>query len=55
VSDESQKVFRISRTGVLQGQWSMSVRQGEGIALIGNCLYIVSDVEGKLYVFVRPS
>jgi len=39
----------------LLGQWSTPVNQGEGIAFIGNRMYIVSDTDAKLYVFVKPS
>ncbi len=55
VSDESQMVIKISRTGALLGQWSTPVNQGEGIAFIGSRMYIVSDTDAKLYVFVKPS
>jgi uncharacterized protein YjiK len=55
VSDESQKVLKLSRSGALLGEWSIPVRQGEGIAFIRDRCYIVSDVDAKLYVFVKPS
>jgi len=55
VSDESQKVMKLSRAGVLLGEWSIPVQQGEGIAFIRDRFYIVSDVDAKLYVFVKPS
>jgi uncharacterized protein YjiK len=55
VSDESKMVIKITKAGALLGAWSTPVLQGEGIAIIGNRLYIVSDVEAKLYVFVKPS
>lgn len=54
VSDESQKVLKLSRTGALLGEWSTPVVQGEGLALINNRLYIVSDAEAKLYIFTKP-
>jgi uncharacterized protein YjiK len=54
VSDESQKVLNLSRSGDLLGEWSTPVNQGEGIAIIGRRLYIVSDTEAKFYVFVKP-
>lgn len=54
VSDESQSVLKFSRSGALLGEWSTPVQQGEGIAFIGNRMYIVSDVDAKLYVFVKP-
>lgn len=54
VSDESQKVLKLSPAGALLGEWSTPVPQGEGIALIKDRLYIVSDVEAKLYIFSKP-
>lgn len=54
VSDESQKVLKLSPAGILLGEWSTPVPQGEGIALIRDRLYIVSDVEAKLYIFSKP-
>jgi uncharacterized protein YjiK len=55
VSDESQKVMKLSRSGALLGEWSIPVQQGEGIAFIRDRCYIVSDIDAKLYVFVKPS
>lgn len=54
VSDEAQKVLKLSRAGALLGEWTIPVVQGEGLALINNRIYVVSDVEAKLYVFVKP-
>lgn len=54
VSDESKMVIKITKTGTLLGAWTTPVPQGEGIAIIANRMYIVSDVEAKLYVFVKP-
>lgn len=54
LSDESQKVMKISRSGALLGEWSTTAQQGEGIALIGNRMYIVSDVDAKLFVYAKP-
>lgn len=55
VSDESRQVIKISRSGALLGAWSSPVPQGEGIAVIGQRLYVVSDIEAKLYIFRKPS
>jgi uncharacterized protein YjiK len=54
ISDESQKIIKISRSGTLLGQWSTTLQQGEGIAFIGNRMYLVSDVDAKFYVFAKP-
>jgi uncharacterized protein YjiK len=55
ISDESMMVIKISRAGELLGKWHTPVNQGEGIAIIGNRLYLVSDTDAKFYVFVKPS
>jgi uncharacterized protein YjiK len=55
VSDESKMLLKISRSGTLLGQWSTPLQQGEGVAFIGNRLYMVSDADAKLYVFTKPS
>jgi len=55
VSDESQKVMKLSRSGALLGEWTDTAQQGEGIAIIGDRIYIVSDVEAKLFVYKRPA
>jgi uncharacterized protein YjiK len=54
VSDESQKVIKVSRSGALLGEWPVPLQQGEGIAFIGNRMYLVSDADAKLYVFAKP-
>jgi uncharacterized protein YjiK len=55
VSDESQMVIKITRTGTVLGKWNTPVNQGEGIAIIGNRLYLCSDTDAKFYVFEKPS
>ncbi len=54
ISDESRKVLKYSRTGQLLGVWASPLEQGEGIAFIGNRMYLVSDSDAKFYVFERP-
>lgn len=54
ISDESRKVLKYSRSGTLLGVWASPLEQGEGIAFIGNRMYLVSDSDAKLYVFVKP-
>lgn len=55
VSDESQKVIRLSRDFTLIGQWSLPFTKGEGITIVGNKLYIVNDSNNTLYEFERPN
>jgi uncharacterized protein YjiK len=54
VSDESQEVIKISRTGALLGEWSVPFAKGEGLAIVQNKIYIINDLDGKLYVFDKP-
>jgi uncharacterized protein YjiK len=54
ISDESQKIIKLSRSGALLGAWSTPITQGEGIAFIGDRMYCVSDADAKLYVFRKP-
>ncbi len=54
VSDESRMVLHLSRSGELLGQWSVPFLKGEGIAVVGQKIYIVNDNDSKLYVFHKP-
>jgi uncharacterized protein YjiK len=54
VSDESQEVIKISRTGALLGEWSVPFTKGEGLAIVQNKIYIINDFDSKLYVFEKP-
>ncbi len=54
VSDESRKIIATTRTGTLLGEWLIPFDKGEGIASVGDRLFIANDETGKLYVFDRP-
>jgi len=54
VSDESQLVFKLSRSGALLGEWSVPFTKGEGLTIVQNKIYIVNDLDGKLYIFDKP-
>jgi uncharacterized protein YjiK len=54
VSDESQKILKLSKDLNLISEWSIPVLQGEGITIVQDRIYIVSDVESKMYVFQKP-
>jgi uncharacterized protein YjiK len=54
ISDESQLVIKISRSGELLGEWSVPFTKGEGLTIVQNKIYIVNDMDGKLYVFDKP-
>lgn len=55
VSDESMAVVRLSRAGGMLGQWRIPFSKGEGIAIVEQKIYIVSDADGKLHVFQKPA
>ena len=54
ISDESQRVINLSRSGSLLGEWSVPFTKGEGLTIVQNKIYIVNDLDGKLYVFDKP-
>ncbi len=54
ISDESRKIIKISRSGALLAEWLLPFDKGEGIALVGNKMYVVNDQDAKLYVFEKP-
>ena len=54
VSDESKLVVKMSNTGALLAKYSIPFYKGEGIAIVGNKIYIVDDSNGKFYIFEKP-
>jgi uncharacterized protein YjiK len=54
ISDESQKIMKLSSTGDLLKEWEIPFTKGEGITIVGDKIYVVNDLDGKLYVFQRP-
>ncbi len=55
ISDESQKIMKLSSSGELLKEWEIPFTKGEGITIVGDKVYIVNDLDGKLYVFQKPS
>lgn len=54
VSDESQKLLKLSKDAVLISEWYVPIIQAEGITIVQDKIYIVSDYERKMYVFKNP-
>jgi uncharacterized protein YjiK len=54
VSDESEKVLKLSKTGTLLAEYSIPFAKGEGISIINDKIYIINDSTGNLYVFKKP-
>ncbi len=55
ISDESQKILKLSSTGYLIKEWEIPFTKGEGITIVNDKIYVVNDSDGKLYVFQKPS
>lgn len=54
VSDESAKVVKMSKTGAFIKEWTLPFNKGEGIAFVGNKMYITNDGNGYMYIFNKP-
>jgi uncharacterized protein YjiK len=54
-SDEARKVLKLSSEFDLISEWRISVNQAEGITILRDKIYIVSDSESKMYVFQKPN
>jgi len=54
ISDESQKVLKCTTAGAVLAEYGIAFTKGEGIAVVGNRIYIVNDANGKLYVYNKP-
>lgn len=54
VSDELKKILKLSYNSNLISEWMIPVQQGEGVTIVNDKIYIVSDIESKLYVFQKP-
>jgi len=54
ISDESKKVIKISKTGIVQSEWSIPFDKGEGITFVEDKMYIVRDSDSKMYIFTKP-
>ena len=55
VSHESRKIIELNSTFNLLSEWTVPIVQAEGITIVHNRIYIVSDSENKLYVFQKPN
>ncbi len=55
VSDESKTINKCTLTGKVLESYSINITQIEGIAIANNKIYVVSDAEAKLYIFLKPT
>lgn len=54
VSDQSKTLNRCTLQGALIEKYPINITQAEGVAMTNDKIYIVSDVEAKLYVYKKP-
>ncbi|WP_372744338.1 SdiA-regulated domain-containing protein [Lutibacter sp.] len=55
VSDESESIYKINEKGKLLGSYKIPVKKPEGIVVVNDLIYVVSDSESKMYTFKKPS
>lgn len=55
VSHESRKIMKLNSSFDLLAEWTVPILQAEGITIVKNKIYIVSDSESKMYVFQKPN
>lgn len=53
VSDESQLLMNVSLKGKLIKSYKIPVVKAEGVCIVNDKIYVVSDLEHKLYVFKK--
>ena len=49
-----KKYLSYLQSGDLISEWTIPVVQGEGITIVQDKIYIVSDFERKMYIFQKP-
>ncbi len=54
ISDESKTINKCTLTGKVLERYSINIPQAEGIAIADNKIYVVSDAEARLYIFLKP-
>jgi len=54
ISDQNKSLNRCTLQGVLIGKYPIHITQAEGVAITNDKIYIVSDIEAKLYVYKKP-
>ena len=55
LSDESQKIVHITKKEKLLKSYKIPVKKAEGIVVVKNKIYVVSDSQNKLFVFQKPN
>ena len=55
VSDESKMLMKLSEEWIIIKAWNIPVNKAEGVVVVNEIIYIVSDSEAKMYVFQKPN
>jgi uncharacterized protein YjiK len=54
ISDESEKIIKITNSGSVIAQWQIPFSKGEGITLVNDKIYVVRDTDAKMFIFNKP-
>jgi uncharacterized protein YjiK len=54
ISDESEKIIKITNSGSVIAQWQIPFSKGEGITLVNDKIYVVRDSDAKMFIFNKP-
>jgi uncharacterized protein YjiK len=55
ISDESEKIIKITNSGYVISEWQIPFSKGEGITLVNNKIYVVRDSDAKMFIFNKPN
>lgn len=55
ISDESEKIIKVSKSGLVISEWQIPFSKGEGIAILNDKIYVVRDSNAKMYIFNKPN
>ncbi len=55
ISDESEKIIKLTKSGSVISEWQIPFSKGEGITLVNDKIYVVRDSNAKMYVFNKPN
>lgn len=55
ISDESEKILKVTKSGSVISEWYIPFLKGEGITLVDDKIYVVRDSNAKMYIFSKPN
>jgi uncharacterized protein YjiK len=54
ISDESEKIIKVTKSGSIISEWQIPFTKGEGITIVNDKIYVVRDSNAKMYIFNKP-